>query len=93
MNTINDELVCCNCNKKFNSICAIEIPDKFISINDRYSALKLARDILLKYEGDVRLEVDVIENLYNYMVIFNKFHHGMQTKKYIIKNNIILYTI
>lgn len=73
-------------------IISIEIPDKYISISDRYSAIQFARAILTKY-GQLKIDIDCIANLYSYKIIFQKVQEGLTIHKHVLKNGIIISAI
>ncbi len=85
---------CCNCdchNKQFNII-AIKIPDNISCVSDRYTALLYARSILKKHK-QFKYDIDIVEDLKYYMVIFEKIQNGIKYKKIYLKDNVILYCI
>ena len=88
---------CLECNCKCHdtdltkqNIIAIEIPDKYISINDRYSAVQFARAILTKY-NQLKIDIDCVANLYSYKIVYQKIQEGLKIHKTIFKNNIIIF--
>lgn len=84
----------CECKNDLSKQCiiSIEIPDKYISISDRYSAVQFSRSILAKY-NQLKLDIDCVCNLYSYKIIYHKVQEGIKINKTILKNGIIILSI